>query len=137
MVAADEGLVLTVSSPAGICASARLVGRSASKFALFGLDEGMGMELARRGSGVGTLVVCPYFVDNGMFAGVGTRLPRLRPILAPLVSWVARLLPVPWFDAIVRFLGLDRPMDTFVGHAGASARPPRPKKGGTGHEHRA
>jgi all-trans-retinol dehydrogenase (NAD+) len=91
-----------------------------------------------------TTVVCPTYIDTGMFAGVTTRFPLLLPILKeekvanaivraiqmnrrqvmmpfmvktmPLM----RLLPVPAFDWVADFLGIARAMDEFVGRGPAA-----------------
>ena len=84
-----------------------------------------------------TTVVCPYFVDTGMFDGAKTRFAWLLPILRPervvdrivrsiqkdrrrLVmpwfvysAWPSRLLPVSWFDWLMDFFGVSYSMDEF------------------------
>lgn len=43
----------------------------ASKFAAVGLNESLRLQLRKDGSdGVHTTVVCPYFIDTGMFKGI-------------------------------------------------------------------
>ncbi len=150
MVERDAGHVVTIASAAGICAVPRLADYSASKFAVFGLDEALRLELRRLKSRVRTTVVCPYFVDTGMFLGVRTRRPLLLPILhaervadrvvdailhdqerlilpwTVRLTWLFRLLPTTWFDTIPQLFGLDRSMDDFVGHTGGSPFPNRP-----------
>ena len=145
MLRRDSGHVVTIASAAAICAAPRLADYSASKAAVFALDEALRLELEKLESRVRTLVVCPYYIDTGMFAGVRTRFWAVLPILDPgyvadrivrairrddqslilpwfvRVTWLVRLLPVSWFDAIVTFLGIARSMDEFVGHG-----PPRP-----------
>jgi all-trans-retinol dehydrogenase (NAD+) len=52
----------------------------ASKFAVYGLNESLRLDLARRGvKDVHTTVVCPYYINTGMFDGVKTNF--LLPIL--------------------------------------------------------
>ncbi len=54
---------------------------STSKSAAFGFNESLRSELRVGRTGAKTLVVCPYYIDTGMFDGVRTRFPRLLPIL--------------------------------------------------------
>ncbi len=139
MQAADSGHVVTIASAAGIVGVARLADYSATKFACFGLDEALRNELRRSGSAVRTTVVCPYYINTGMFAGVKTRFSWLLPILdeekvarrilraisrrrrrllmPPLVYLIGplRLLPVGGLDAIADLLGVHRTMDHFRG----------------------
>jgi all-trans-retinol dehydrogenase (NAD+) len=141
MLAAGKGHIVTVASAAGLAGTSRLVDYSASKFAAVGFDESLRMELKRLGSPVRTTVVCPFFIDTGMFEGVKTRFAWLLPILKPdyvvrrilkaiegnrsrlvmprfvLTVPVVRVLPPILFDAVLGFFGVNRSMDEFVGRA--------------------
>jgi len=139
MLARDRGHIVTLASAAGIVGTARLVDYSASKAAAVGFDDALRMELKRRGSRIKTTIVCPFYIDTGMFEGVQTRWPWLLPILKPepvihrtlkaiekdrarlilpwlvYTAWPARLLPVSWFDRLMGFLGINQTMDHFTG----------------------
>ena len=139
MLAAGKGHIVTVASAAGLAGTSRLVDYSASKFAAVGFDESLRMELKRLGSSVRTTVVCPFFIDTGMFEGVKTRFAWLLPILKPdyvvrrimkaiegnrsrlimprfvMTVPVVRVLPPFLFDAVMGFFGVNRSMDEFVG----------------------
>lgn len=113
---------------------------SASKFAAIGFDDSLRVELRRMGySGIRTTVVCPYYINTGMFNGVKTRFPWLLPIMEPedavnkiinaieknkqrlimppfaLVTYPGRLLPLSLFDRIADFVGINNSMDDFKG----------------------
>ena len=139
MIERNRGHIVTIASAAGLIGVPRLTDYCASKFAAVGLDESLRVELRKRAPGVRTTVVCPYYIDSGMFAGVKTRFSFLLPILKE--EWVVekilkavernrprlhmprfvysiplmRLMPVPWLDVIARFLGISAAMDEFVG----------------------
>ncbi|MDQ2068407.1 SDR family oxidoreductase [Natronospira bacteriovora] len=141
MLARDSGHIVTVASAAGIVGTARLVDYSASKWAAMGFDEALRLELKHRGSRIRTTVVCPFFVNTGMFDGVQTRWRWLLPILDPdrvirrivraierdrarlimpwlvYTAWPARLLPVGLFDRLMSLLGITRSMDAFRGRS--------------------
>ncbi len=141
MVERDRGHVVTVASAAGLVGVARQTDYSASKHAAVGFDESLRVELAQVAPGVRTTVVCPFYVDTGMFEGVKSRVPWLLPILQPdevadrivgaierdrrvvmlppLVHLlpVARILPVRWFDATMNLLGVNVSMEHFRGRA--------------------
>jgi all-trans-retinol dehydrogenase (NAD+) len=141
MLERNQGHLVTIASAAGLIGVKGLADDSASKFAAFGLHEALRMELARRKSRIKTTVVCPFFIDTGMFRGAKTRFPRLLPILKseyaarriveavlrdrkrlilpPTVGAVffLRLLPVALFDGAANFLGINRSMDDFTGRA--------------------
>ncbi len=139
MQALGDGHIVNIASAGGIAGTARLVDYCASKFAAIGFDESLRLELKRLQIPVRTTVVCPYYVDTGMFAGVKTRFPFLLPILKPaklvkrivraierdharlIMPWFVytvypmRLLPISWQDAVLSFLGINRSMDDFKG----------------------
>lgn len=150
MVARRRGHLVTIASASSMIGVARLSDYAASKWAAMGFDESLRAELARTAPGVRTTVACPYYIDTGMFRGVRSRFPRLLPILDEeevaravvravqrdrarvclprLVHWLPllRVLPVPVFDAIARWLGVNASMDAFVGRApGALPRTPQ------------
>ena len=139
MIARRRGTVVTIASAAGLLGVARQTDYSASKHAAVGFDESLRAELRADRTGVRTLVVCPYYIDTGMFAGVRTRFPLLLPILQPTrvavhildaiergrarlllppfvrLLPVTRVLPVRAFDALADFLGVNRSMSQFTG----------------------
>lgn len=139
MISRGRGTVVTIASAAGLVGVAKQTDYSASKFAAFGFNESLRAELRAGGNSINTLVVCPYYIDTGMFDGVRTRFPRLLPILKeaevaakvldsiesgrrklvlpPVVNLVpvARILPVAAFDRVMDVLGINRTMDHFTG----------------------
>ncbi len=141
-----EGHIVTVASAAGLIGVAGLADYCAGKWAAVGFDEALRAELRQTAPGVRTTVVCPYFVDTGMFRGVRTGSSLLLPILREedvaerivrairrnrrrvVMPWMVRLLPLVRFlslgllDATADLLGVNRAMDHFVGRGG----PPEP-----------
>jgi all-trans-retinol dehydrogenase (NAD+) len=147
MVDANRGHVVTVASAAGLVGVARQVDYSASKHAAVGFNESLRAELHQLAPRVRTTVVCPYYIDTGMFEGVRTRVPSLLPILRqhdvalriadaiaqdrqvlvlpPIVRLIPalRLLPPSTFDWVMRLFGVHASMDTFVGRDGTHSPP--------------
>ncbi len=139
MLACGAGHVVNIASAAGLAGVPRLTDYSASKFAVVGFDESLRLELKHLGSRVITTLVCPFFIDTGMFRGVKTRFSWLLPILAPddvaerivraieanrrrlvmprfvLAALLVRALPPRAFDAVMAFFGITRSMDEFTG----------------------
>jgi len=139
MIAQGKGHVVTIASAAGLSGTSRLVDYCASKHAAVGFDESLRLELKRLGHPIRTTVVCPFFIDTGMFKGVKTRFPWILPILDPgyvtrrilgaiegdrrrlimprfVVSvLMIKFLPASVFDAVLGFFGVNRSMDDFVG----------------------
>lgn len=140
MIAAGRGHIVTVASAAGLVGVARQTDYSASKHAAVGFDESLRVELHQFAPDIVTTVVCPYYIDTGMFEGVRTRIPFLLPILRPeavatriadaierdrrmlVLPPIVRLLPVfrvlppTVFDRVMDLFGVNTSMDHFVGH---------------------
>lgn len=143
MIERHHGTVVTVSSAAGLVGVARQTDYSASKFAALGFAESLRVEMDKESAGVNSLAVCPFYIDTGMFEGVATKFPLLLPILkqdyvanrvldsieagkkqlimprAVHALSPARVLPVPIFDKLANFLGVNNTMDHFVGRRSA------------------
>lgn len=142
MIEAGEGHLVTVASAAGLIGVAGLTDYCASKWAAVGLDEALRVELTKSAPRLKTTIVCPYFVNTGMFDGVATRFSWLLPILKEdyvaerivrgirrnrrqvLMPWMVhtiaplRVLPVWLFDKIANILGVNAAMDAFCGREG-------------------
>lgn len=142
MIERKAGHVVTIASASALIGVAKLSDYAASKWAAMGFDESLRAELHKTAPGVLTTIVCPFYIDTGMFRGVRTRFSRLLPILdevyvadrivdavkrgrrqlllPPLVGIVPllRILPVAAFDWIVTFLGVNASMDDFKGRDG-------------------
>jgi all-trans-retinol dehydrogenase (NAD+) len=144
MIERKRGHLVTIASAGGLIGVPRLTDYCATKWAAVGFDESVRMELRKTAPMVRTTVVCPYYIDTGMFEGVKSRFPLLLPILhepdvarrilrgieknrrklvlPAMVRTIAplRLLPVAWFDAIATFMGINASMDEFVGRRASS-----------------
>ncbi len=71
----NHGHIITIASMAGLFGNAGLCDYCASKFAAIGFDESLRNELLRLGKdGVKTTVVCPYYINTGMFKGIAIQL---------------------------------------------------------------
>jgi all-trans-retinol dehydrogenase (NAD+) len=142
MVQRGLGFVVTVASAAGLLAGSRMAAYAASKAGAIAFNESLRNELREAGSGLGTMVVCPFYIDTGMFAGVKTKVPALLPILQPRrvagailrgiergskqiiappfvrVVPLLRLGPVGWADWTADLFGINESMADFSGRAG-------------------
>jgi all-trans-retinol dehydrogenase (NAD+) len=139
MIERGHGHVVTIASASGLIGVAKLTDYAASKWAAVGFDESLRAELHKSARGVKTTVVCPYYIDTGMFRGVKSRFPLLLPILSEsavaerVISAIRRdkrrvvmpglvylipamrVLPVAAFDWLATFLGVNASMDEFKG----------------------
>ena len=139
MVARKRGHIVTIASAGGLAGTAKLTDYCASKFAAVGFDDALRAELAYLGQPIDTTLVCPYYINTGMFEGVSTRFPSLLPLLSPdyvveriataiarrkkrlimprfvYTTWLVRLLPVTLGDRLMHFFGVTQSMDQFKG----------------------
>lgn len=140
MIKANFGHLVTIASAAGWIGVNSLADYCASKFASVGFNESIRMELRKkRIDGVKTTVVCPFYINTGMFEGVKSRHELILPILdenfvarkivhavkkdravlnMPRILYTVpllRLLPAKYFDKIADILGINNSMDDFVG----------------------
>ena len=139
----NKGHIVTIASAAGTMGVCGLSDYCASKFGAFGFNESLRMELKQQKSNVKTTVICPFYINTGMFEGVKTRFPFLLPILEEkwaadrivnavlqnedvvLMPWFTNLtfvmrgiLPVWVFDWMADFLGANSSMEEFKGRGG-------------------
>lgn len=139
MIEKNRGHLVNIASSAGMIGVAKMADYSASKFAHIGFDESLRMELKQMKSNINTTIITPYFINTGMFDGVKSRFSFLLPILdenkvtnkiiraiekkkkrvitPPMVYTLfpLRLLPVPIFDWVANFMGINATMKNFVG----------------------
>ncbi|XP_012282893.1 short-chain dehydrogenase/reductase family 16C member 6 [Orussus abietinus] len=81
MMKENHGHIVTIASVAGLLGTYNCTDYSATKFAAIGYHESLFTELKSHGyDGIHTTLVCPYFINTGMFHGVK---PRLMPMLDP------------------------------------------------------
>ena len=146
MLAQGAGHIVIVASAAGLIGSPRLTDYAASKHAAVGFAEALRMELRQGAPALRVTVVCPSYIDTGMFEGVTTRFSRLLPILkeddvvtavlqaiqrdrpSVLLPFMVRtlpamrLLPTRAFDRVADLLGVTSQMNGFTGRGAASTR---------------
>jgi all-trans-retinol dehydrogenase (NAD+) len=139
MLEKNRGHLVNIASAGGMIGVAKMSDYSASKFAHFGFDEALRMELRQMKKNIHTTIVTPYFINTGMFDGVKTRFSFLLPILderkvankivraiekkrtrvimPPMVYTLfpLRMLPVAFFDWVADFMGINDTMKNFVG----------------------
>ncbi|KFV80542.1 Epidermal retinol dehydrogenase 2, partial [Struthio camelus australis] len=73
MMASNHGHLVSIASSAGLIGVNRLADYCASKFAAIGFAESISSEMRDLGkTGIKTTIVCPYFINTGMFDGCKT-----------------------------------------------------------------
>jgi len=143
MIKRNQGHWVTIASAASLTGVCGLADYCASKAAAFGFHESIRLELKKQHiNGVKTTVVCPYYINTGMFDGIKSSkyfwwlLPILNPIYVtnqiinaiktdkellcmPRIIYYVRalqsFLPISVCDWFAWFLGISSTMDTFKG----------------------
>jgi len=142
-----SGHIVTIASAAGLLGVVRQVDYSATKHAAVGFGESLRVELHRYAPDIKTTLVCPYYINTGMFDGVKSKMSWLLPILDEedvaqkiirsvekdkyelFMPWsVATLpflrgLPVRLFDRTMDILGVHASMDDFHGRVEEEKKP--------------
>lgn len=143
MLEKNHGHVVSIASAAGLAGVNGLCDYCASKFGAVGFQEALHLELkAQNKTGVHTTVVCPFYINTGMFDGVKSRFPLLLPIMDPdwvtgkiidgilhnqeriilpkiigLAAILKCILPYSSFVTMSNFFGFTSSMDDFSGRS--------------------
>uniref|UniRef100_A0AC34QR37 Uncharacterized protein n=2 Tax=Panagrolaimus sp. JU765 TaxID=591449 RepID=A0AC34QR37_9BILA len=140
MIEKNEGHLVTLASMAGKSGTAGLVDYCASKFGAVGFSESLRAEMAVLGKDIPVTIVCPFYINTGMFDGVKTYAPLTLPILEPeyvvekiveavltnqadvymprycyVLAGLAGILPYKAGFTVAQYLGVHRTMDHFTG----------------------
>ncbi len=134
------GHFLNIASASGLMGVPGATTYAASKWACIGFSDSLRGELSQMGyDDIKVTIVCPSFINTGMFDGV--KPPLLTPILEPqdivntaykafkkdevyvlepfmvkLTPALKALLPTPVFDFVGRIFKVTQSMETWKGH---------------------
>ncbi|MDR2026762.1 MAG: SDR family oxidoreductase [Prevotellaceae bacterium] len=137
MMTRDSGHICNIASAAGLISNPKMSVYVASKWAVVGWSDSLRIEMNRLRKNVRVTTVMPYYIDTGMFEGVQSLIPVLKPekvarkiiraiernrifLDIPPIYKILRLLqgilPVCVFDRFVGgLLGIYKTMDHFTG----------------------
>jgi short-subunit dehydrogenase len=139
MIERNSGHIVNIASAAGFLGTPFMAPYNASKWGVIGFTESLMLEMKmRKRDGIFFTLVCPSYVDTGMFAGV--RAPKLVPMLKPdrivdiayrafrknrylvlepfvvkFVPFLRGILPNRMFNFIANLLGVTRSMAAWHG----------------------
>ena len=140
MIERGSGHIVNISSASGFVGLPNGVAYAASKWGAIGLTESLRVEMKAAGhKGIKFTLVCPSYVDTGMFEGA--KAPLLTKVMRPetivnkaykafkrdqfwvrepfmvkLTPALKELLPISWFDAVSDILGATKSMQNWKGH---------------------
>ena len=90
LVARNAGYVVTIASMMGVVAAAKLSDYCASKSAQIAMHNVLRLEMRRAAPNLRMLLVNPWSIDTGMFAGVATSKTNLRVKIANTIAPMLR-----------------------------------------------
>lgn len=138
MMKRNTGHICNIASSAGLISNPKMSVYCASKWSVIGWSDSLRIEMQKLKLNIKVTTVTPYYINTGMFDGVKSIIPILKPetvakkiirgikkdkifVSMPWGVWFVRLsqgiLPIPVFDWFVgKVLGIYRTMDEFKGH---------------------
>lgn len=127
MMQRNQGSILNVSSSAGLVANPRMTAYVASKWSIFGWSDSLRLEMKKLKKNIHITTFAPYYIDTGMFDGVKSQIPLIKPEKAArkIVRSIEKkrtIVAMPWNMQFVRFWqgilpvkGFDWLMDNLLG----------------------
>ncbi len=79
MIEQKVGHVCNIASSAGMVGNPNMSLYAASKWAVVGWSDSLRLEMAKAKTGVKVTTIMPYYINTGMFDGVRSRIPILKP----------------------------------------------------------
>ncbi|MEP1088118.1 SDR family oxidoreductase [Algoriphagus sp.] len=138
MITKNAGHICNIASSGGLISNPKMSIYAASKWAMIGWSDSLRLEMKQLERNITITTIMPYYINTGMFDGVKSRLPILKPEAAALTIVQAiekntRMLTMPgyiyrltrlgqgllsinafdWFAGSV--LGIYKTMENFVG----------------------
>tara|TARA_Y100000782_G_C10189462_1_gene269712 strand:- start:27435 stop:28241 length:807 start_codon:yes stop_codon:yes gene_type:complete len=139
MLENNSGHICNIASSAGLISNPKMAVYAASKWAVIGWSDSLRLEMKKLRKNVGITTVTPYYINTGMFDGVKSIVPILKPEKAAqkIIRGIERnktfvsmpwgvhfvrlaqgLLPIKLFDWIVGdLMGIYTTMDQFKGRS--------------------
>lgn len=79
MIIQKSGHICNIASSAGFISNPKMSVYAASKWAVIGWSDSVRIEQKMRKTNVNVTTVTPYYINTGMFAGVKSLIPILKP----------------------------------------------------------
>ncbi len=134
----NEGHICNIASSAGLISNPKMSVYCASKWAAFGWSDSLRIEMEQLDKNIHVTTVTPYYISTGMFEGVKSVIPILKPekVAKKVIRGIEKnkiYVSMPWSVRFVRFaqgifpvrffdwfignvMGVYKTMTTFKGH---------------------
>jgi len=108
MISRNSGHLCTIASSAGLISNPRMSVYVASKWAVTGWSDSVRIEMQQLKKNIAVTTVTPYYISTGMFDGVKSLVPILKPETAArkIIRGIERnriFVSMPWSVHFVRF----------------------------------
>ncbi len=123
MIKRNTGYICNIASSAGLISNPKMSVYAASKWSLLGWSDSLRLEMKKLNKSIGVTTVTPYYINTGMFDGVKSIIPILKPekVAKKVIRSIEKRKPIasmPWSIHFVRFFQGIFPIwffDWFVG----------------------
>ena len=107
MISQDSGHVCNITSSAGLISNPKMSVYVASKWACTGFSDSLRIEMKRHKRNIGVTTVTPFYINTGMFDGVKSIVPVLKPkkVAQKIILGIERnkiYVSMPWSVRFVR-----------------------------------
>lgn len=108
MIKNNSGHICNIASSAGLVSNPKMSVYASSKWAVIGWSDSMRLEMIQEKLNIGVTTVTPYYINTGMFDGVKSIIPILKPekVAKKVIRGIERNRPfvsMPWSVQFVRF----------------------------------
>ncbi len=138
MLSQNSGHICNIASSGGLISNPKMSVYAASKWAIVGWSDSLRLEMEQMNKKVNVTTIMPYYINTGMFDGVKSKIPILKPeataftivkaiennkkmIAIPgyiyrLTRFSQAILPLSVFDWVMdSVLGIYKTMEHFTG----------------------
>ena len=108
MIKQNSGHICNIASSAGLISNPRMSVYAASKWSVIGWSDSLRLEMKQQNCDIGVTTVTPYYINTGMFDGVRSIIPLLKPerVANRIIKAIESnriILSMPWSMRFVRF----------------------------------
>lgn len=108
MLSQNSGHICNVASSAGLISNPKMAVYAASKWAVIGWSDSLRLEMRQMKSDVHVTTITPYYINTGMFDGVKSIIPLLKPevVAKKIIRGIEKnrvVVSMPWSMRFVRF----------------------------------
>lgn len=84
MLNQNSGHICNIASSGGLISNPKMSVYASSKWALIGWSDSLRLEMKQMGKAINVTTIMPYYINTGMFDGVQSKIPILKPEAAAL-----------------------------------------------------